>query len=360
MLIGATVFGYFFIGSVKAQSNITWGVDFSQSQAEYLKLNWKELYLAILHDLGAKNIKLHTNWDWVEGKQDDYYFNDIDWQIQQAEQSNVKIIYVIGMKTGRWPECHIPAWGQGLSQKEQQTELLKYITAVVLRYKNSKAIINWQVENEPFLTFGECPSWYYENDTFLKKEVALIRSLDPSRQIIISDSGELSTWFHASQIADTVGITMYRKVLGLNVYGFLNPVTYSRKADIIKNVFHKKVICIELQAEPWAGEPFLQAPIEEQLKSMNPTMFKENVAFAKQTGLDTFYFWGTEWWYWMKEKQHQPEIWNEAKKVFQADDSFAANSATVPSAIVVNTTPSTPQKNISWIRAFFQWVFHRF
>jgi len=26
--------------------------------------------------------------------------------------------------------------------------------------------------------------------------------------------------------------------------------------------------------------------------------------------------WGGEWWYWMKEKQNQPEIWQEAKKLF--------------------------------------------
>jgi hypothetical protein len=50
---------------------------------------------------------------------------------------------------------------------------------------------------------------------------------------------------------------------------------------------------------------------------MNPEMFKEDVEFAKQTGLDKFYFWGVEWWYWMKEKQNQPEIWNEAKNLFQ-------------------------------------------
>jgi hypothetical protein len=24
-----------------------------------------------------------------------------------------------------------------------------------------------------------------------------------------------------------------------------------------------------------------------------------------------------EWWYWLKEKQGKPEIWQEAKKLFQ-------------------------------------------
>ena len=63
--LGAAVFVYFFTGKAPVQKGIVWGVDFSQSQAEYLKLDWKQTYLAIIKDLGAKNIKLHTNWDWV-------------------------------------------------------------------------------------------------------------------------------------------------------------------------------------------------------------------------------------------------------------------------------------------------------
>lgn len=240
--IATVIFCYFFVGKTEEKNKITWSVDFSQSQAEYLGLNWKETYLAIIDDLGAKNIKLHTNWNWVEGKKDNYYFNDIDWQIKQAEQNNIKIIYVIGMKTGRWPECHIPAWAQNLSEKDQQAELLKYITEVVERYKSSKAIAYWQVENEPFFKFGECPSWYYQNEDFLKTEVALVKSLDTSRQIIISDSGEQSTWFDAAKIGDIVGITMYRSVwvhvtdtVGFNMnFAFLNSTTYARKAEIIK------------------------------------------------------------------------------------------------------------------------------
>jgi hypothetical protein len=334
------VFVYFFIplpflSNPIAPTKITpvisspWGVDFSQSQAEYLKLDWKETYSAIINDLGARNIKLHTNWDWVEGKQDNFYFNDIDWQIKQAEKKKVNIIYVIGVKTGRWPECHIPTWATGLSEKDQQSELLKYITVVVNRYKKSKAIINWQVENEPLFKFGVCPGWYYQNDNFLKTEVALVKSLDPTRKIIISDSGEQSDWFDAAKIGDIVGTTMYRsvwtqvtKTFGIPLtYTFLDPTTYMRKAQIIQTMFSKPVICIELQAEPGAGEPLMQAPLSEQLKSMNPQMFEEGVAFAKQTGLSKFYFWGVEWWYWMKTVQNQPGIWNEAKQLFQTKNT---------------------------------------
>jgi hypothetical protein len=319
----AVIFCYFFVGSAPVQKNITWGVDFSQMQAESLKLNWKDAYSAIINDLGVKNIKLHTQWDWVEGNKGSYYFNDIDWQLATAQSKNVKIIYVVGIKSGRWPECHIPDWASNLTEKDQQQEALNYIKETVLRYKDNTAIIDWQVENEPLFNFGQCPAWYYDDGSFLTQEVALVKLLDPSRPVIISDSGEQSDWFGVAKIGDIVGITMYRDVwahitatLGFNISYPLPPVNYYRKALLINKIFGKKVICIELQAEPWASKPFYDVPLSEQEETMSPQLFLNNVEYAKATGLDTFYFWGVEWWYWLKTTQNQPQIWNEAQKLF--------------------------------------------
>jgi hypothetical protein len=322
-------FGYFFIGNAKQVDSITWGIDFSQMQAEALKLDWRQTFTALLDDLRVRNIKLHTQWDFVEGKKDDFYFNDIDWQLQEAQKRNANIIYVVGIKTGRWPECHMPLWAESLTKDQREKEALEYVREVVLRYKDNKTISYWQAENEPLLSFGECPSSFYDGGEFLKKEVELIKSLDPSRQVIVSDSGELSAWLKAGQIGDILGTTMYRRAwvnissFGLPIsnpgfYGTypIPPVFYERKAGIINKLFGKKVICVELQAEPWAPKPFYDVSLEEQAKTMDLTQFRKNVEYAKETGLDTFYLWGAEWWYWMKDKQNQSEIWNEAKKLF--------------------------------------------
>ncbi len=323
VILVLVIFSYFFIGSAPVAEKITWGVDFSQMQAEALKLDWKKTYLAILEDLGVKHIKLHTQWDFVEGKRDDYYFKDIDWQVMQAQKHGADIIYVVGMKTGRWPECHIPDWATGLSEQDQQDQILQYIEKVVNRYKNSNAIKYWQVENEPFFKFGKCPLWHYHNADFLKKEVLLVKSIDNTRPVIVSDSGDLSFWSRSASIGDIVGITTYKKIYVdiTDKYGFymnyiFPAVSYWRRAELINMFFGKKVIGIELQAEPWLSKPFFGTPIKEQEKSMNLEQFKSNVIFAKKTGLDTFYFWGTEWWFWLKETQHKTEIWNEAKKLF--------------------------------------------
>jgi len=310
--------GYFFIGKPPQTEKITWGVSFSQKHAELLGLNWKETYLALLDDLRLKNIKLITQWDLIEPEKDQYKFEDLDWQIKTAEEKGAKLLLVIGMKTGRWPECHIPEWAKGLDEEKQQEKILNLVKEIVLRYRGRNSIWAWQVENEPFFPFGECP---WSDINFLKKEIDLVKSFDAQKKpILISDSGEGSLWINAAKLGDIVGTTLYKKVwfrqLGNYVYYPFPPTFYWRKAQLIEKIFNKKVVVVELQAEPWGPKLLYESPLEEQEKTMNLERFKANIEFAKKTGLDTFYLWGGEWWYWMKEKQSQPEIWNEARKLF--------------------------------------------
>ncbi len=310
---------YFFVGNPPRVKEITFGVNFSQKHSQNLGLNWQENYLALLDDLKVKNIKLITHWDLIEPEENQYNFEDLDWQINEAEKRGVQLILVIGMKTGRWPECHYPLWVKNQKSKlENQKSLLKYIEEVVNRYKDKKAIWAWQVENEPFFPFGECPKM--EPD-FLKKEVDLVKSLDKRRPIIISDSGEFSFWIRPAKFGDIVGTTLHRRVWFKEIKSYIfypfRPIYYWRKAQIIKKLFNKKVICVELQAEPWGKTLLYWSPLEEQEKTMNLEQFRKNIEFAKNTGLDTFYLWGGEWWFWLREKKGDFGIWNEARKLFE-------------------------------------------
>jgi len=320
------IFCYLFIGTPPQAKEISWGVNFSQKHAQNLGLDWKETYSALLDDLKVKNIKLITHWDLIELNEGKYYFEDLDWQIKKAEEKDARLLLVIGMKTGRWPECHIPEWAKNLNKEEQQKEILEMIEEVVLRYRERVSVGAWQVENEPFFPFGECP-WVDKN--FLKKEIDLVKSLDSqSRPIVISDSGEGSLWVNAAKFGDIVGTTLYKKVwfrqLGNYIYYPFPPTFYWRKAQLIEKIFNKKVVVIELQAEPWGPKLLYESPLEEQEKTMNLERFKANIEFAKKTGLDEFYLWGGEWWYWLKEKQNKPEIWQEAKKLFNRTDIYVS------------------------------------
>lgn len=312
------MFVWFFWGNPKRPEKMHWGVNFSFKQADFLELDTREIYLAILDDLKAKNIKISVYWDLIQLEDKSYDFNELDWQVEQAQNRNVDLILAIGMKTPRWPECHVPQWAINLSKEQQQQKILEYLEEIVLRYKNSSVLSVWQVENEPFLKFGACP---WSDESFLKKEVALVKKLDPSRPILITDSGEMSTWTRAAQIGDIVGFTTYRTVwqdqfkFYFSYSPWITPMCYYRRAETVQNVYKKKVMGVELQAEPWCPNSVMRTDIEEQQRTMSLDQFKSSVEFAKSTGIDTYYLWGAEWWYWMKTKQSHPEYWQEAKKI---------------------------------------------
>lgn len=319
LFVFVVLFLFFFVGKAKPAENINWGVTFSQKYAELLGLDWKESYLAILDDLGATHLKLIAYWDLIEGEQGNYNFSDLDWQIQEAEKREAKILFVMGRRVPRWPECHFPEWAEELSDKEQEEQILKAMEQVVLRYKDSPAIEYWQVENEPFFPFGECPK---PNKEFLRKEIDLVKTLDDkNRPVVITESGEFPLWFKAARFGDVVGHTLYKKVwvgeLNMYVSYPFPPIYYARKGWLINKIFNKKVMCVELQAEPWSPVLTCDSSLEEQNKTMNLERFKRIIEFAEKTGEDTFYLWGTEWWYWMKERHNNPEIWEEAQKLWK-------------------------------------------
>lgn len=317
-------FIFLFVGKPPQAKEIAWGVNFSQKHAINLKLDWKETFLALLDDLGARRVKISIDWDMIQGDNPDFFFQDVDWQMRRLEERGARAFLVIGNKTTRWPECHTPRWVKVLPKAQQQEAVLRLLAGLVERYKNSPALEMWQVENEPFFPFGNC-QWSDKN--FLREEVALVHSLDPAHPVVISASGEWSLWRKSSMIGDIAGTTLYRKawfsIPGTSFpqwfvrYPF-PPTYYWRRALLVRALFGKKVMVVELQGEPWSLKLLYDTTVEEQAKTMNPEQFREIVSYAKRTGLDTFYVWGSEWWYWMKTKQNDPGMWNEAKKLFES------------------------------------------
>lgn len=310
---------YLFVGSAPQAEGIAWGVNFSQKHATNLGLDWQETYTALLDELGVRRLKVSVDWNNVHPEQNRFYFNDVDWQVAEAEKKGAALLLVAGMKTPRWPECHIPEWAMVLGKEAQQKQILSLLEQLVLRYKDSPALWAWQIENEPLFPFGKCP-WI--DKEFLKQEVRLVKSLDASHPVVISDSGELSLWIEAAKTGDMVSTTMYRKVWFHEVKRYIEyplpPIFYARKAQFIDTLFGKEVIVGELQAEPWGpGKLLYYTTLEEQEAAFDLAQFRKNIDYAKHTGLREFYLWGAEWWYWLKQTQDDATFWNEAKKLFQ-------------------------------------------
>ena len=318
LVISISLIIYMFIGTVKQAPGVVFGVTFSQVFAEEMELDWKKVYSAILDDLGVRRLRLIAYWPKVEPFPQRYSFDDLDYQINTAGRKGANIILVVGRKVPRWPECHVPEWASSLSESEQQRRILSLIEQIINRYKENDAIIAWQVENEPFLeSFGECPDL---DEEFLDKEIDLVRRLDSSRPIIVSSSGELSSWIRPATRANILGTTLYRIVWNSTLGYFkypIPPIFYHKRANLVKWVTGiDRIIIVELQAEPWGPGPISQMDIGEQVKSMDLDKFRKIVDYTYKTGFDEAYFWGVEWWYWRKELLDYPDIWNEARNLF--------------------------------------------
>ncbi|MDP1709665.1 MAG: beta-galactosidase, partial [Candidatus Komeilibacteria bacterium] len=216
--ISILVLGFVFLATMvfvwrydfsRADRPMVFGVTFSAPQAEYLGLDWRAVYLDMLDNLKVKNLRLLAYWNQIEETPNQFNFIDLDWQVAEAVKNNAKIIMTIGRRLPHWPECHSPEWTKDLSEKENQAEITAMIQAVVEHYKNQPGIVMWQVDNEPLVSwFGSCPE---PDRDFVKKEIALVKSLD-SRPVLITDSGELSSWVWAAHLGDYFGTTMYRVV----------------------------------------------------------------------------------------------------------------------------------------------------
>lgn len=295
---------------------VEFGATFSKSYADYLELDWRETYLAILDDLGVTSVRLQSDWDKTEITEGNFNFSALDWQMVEAEKRNVKVLLVVGKRQPRWPECHMPEWLTGATPAETEERLLEFIKTVVLRYKDSSALEMWQVENEPlFNAFGECPPG---DINFLKQEIALVKSLD-NHPILITDSGELSTWRKTAHLGDYFGTTIYRRVYN-NYFGyfrhFFAPAFYRLKAKLV-GLLPEKVIISELQAEPWMPDgKESRGTLADQKNVMGLEQISKQIEFARQTGFSRAYFWGAEWWYWAK-LEGDDSVWNIGKSVWK-------------------------------------------
>lgn len=296
-----------------AVKKATIGATFSPGQARYLGLDPRKVLIDALDDLGMKNFRLSAYWNVIEPSRGRFDFSELDWQLDEIEQRGGSVILAVGRRLPRWPECHAPKWATALNEATQQTRILAMLNVVISRYKNRGVIRAWQVENEPFLSiFGECPK---PDAEFYNKELALVRQLD-SRPIVMTESGELSTWFNAATLADEVGVSLYRVVwnkwLGVLRYP-LTPAYYRSRAQAIR-ALGKKIFISELQAEPWDfGQPLPEKPILEQKQLINGRRVAEAIDFGKRAGFDRIYLWGLEWWAYLRERG-DTELWETIKE----------------------------------------------
>jgi hypothetical protein len=309
---------FFFVNlpGPKPREDVRLGMTFSSRYASDLGLDWRETYLALLDEMGVRHMRLPVYWDLIEPEPGQTNYADLDWQVEEARSRGVELILTVGQRVPRWPECHIPGWAG--DTETRQRALLRFIDETVRRYQDNPAVVSWQVENEPFLSqFGVCPPL---DVNFLESEIALVKAIDKTRPVIVTDSGELSLWFRAASRGDIFGTTLYRHIykegLGYVTYP-IGPNFFRAKEALVRLLTHQEnFMVIELQAEPWARGWVLGVPVSEQYRTMNADILRQNVDYARRLGFRDIYLWGGEWWYWLLVKADEPEVWRTGQELF--------------------------------------------
>ena len=156
---------------------------------------------------------------------------------------------------------------------------------------------------------------------FLDKEIELVRKLDPTRQIIVTDSGNLGLWYGAYSRGDIFGTSVYVHFWNPEIGQFrtlLPAFVYRVKENFLALIYgDKPTFLIELSAEPWLVAPITTVPLDVQFSRMDPVKFDDILGYAKETRYERQYLWGAEWWYWLT-KNNETERWEKGKTLFPA------------------------------------------
>lgn len=318
-LVAITGGALYLLAQKEKPARIVYGMSFNTMYAEELGLDWREAYDAILEDLGVRHLRLAAHWPMVEGERNTYDFTELDHQLTRAEEVGADVIFAVGRRLPRWPECHVPEWARELPWEEQKEEIREYIRAVVERYKHNPVITHWQVENEPYLEVFAHEHCGELDEEFLLEEIELVRSLDGTRPILVTDSGNLGTWARAYRHGNAFGTSVYVYFWNPTVGQFktmLPPWFYRVKENVMRLLYgDKQTFLIELSAEPWLLAPVTEVDLETQYSRMDLAKMNEILAYAKDTRYEYQYLWGAEWWYWLKQQGHA-ELWERGKELF--------------------------------------------
>ena len=293
-----------------------WGVSFSQVQAERFGSDWRQNYLALLQDLKFKNIRIPVYWDRIEKSPGSYDFSEVDWMLDEALKNDTRVTLVIGQKNIRYPECFYPAWLNTSDSKETSERALQMIEKSANHFRYHKAVAKWQLENEFLLkSFGKCSADNLTNSQ-LQKELNVLKSVDSTRPIVMTQSDQFGFPL-MGPFANEFGFSMYRWSWDKSVGYWRYPQNghyFWWKAAIISLLYDQSIKIHELQAEPWGPIGNEEISSSEANRTMNPSIFRDNIEYAKQTRIRSIDLWGAEWW-WHEKQNGRSEMWEAIRAV---------------------------------------------
>lgn len=287
-------------------------------------------------------IRLGAYWSRIEPEPGTFYIDELDRQIDAAEQAGKQIILCVGpLKTFGYPEFFVPAHHLP-SPFPEHTRIkpsaylsllqaaIAFSIRLVERYKSHPNIIAWQLEHEAVDPLGVEHSWRLDT-AFVEQEVEAIRKADPTRPLMMngflptSMLVRLSQWWRtrdqgdslavAQRLADMVGIDYYPRhaLMGIGNRTLYLDGSQSRWQQRRRQLFAlahargQQLMIAEGQGEPWETVTTPPNPGGQGMYSCLPEHIITNYNtcmgwVGQEAPLYAYLFWGAE--YWMLRKQN--------------------------------------------------------
>ncbi|MEO6795700.1 MAG: hypothetical protein ABI401_07695 [Candidatus Dormibacter sp.] len=306
------------------------GISFSPRRAAALGLDYQAAFRQ-LEAMHFRAIRLSAYWNQIDSEG----YDQLDWLMQEAARSRQPIVLTVGMKGLGWPEFYIPEAiipaavrdGEDVAADPTFREAtMTFVEDTVFRYRDNRALLAWQVENEPFNRAGPHRLWI--DADFLRTEIATVRQLDArQRPLIVNafshfnlvfdqasarhpfDVRELLGFQADSAERDSLAVLNKGDILGLDVYTaigyrFLGQNRLSHadsdwpdRLEALHGLATsqaKQAWITEAQAEPWeASRVSFTNP-----KSTSPQAIRSIFNNLADSGYSTVLLWGSEYWLW--------------------------------------------------------------
>jgi hypothetical protein len=299
------------------------GTSFTRWRAEALGLDYQRAFERAC-EMGFGVIRLSASWREVA----QFGWRHLDWLVEHADRAGQPVLLTVGMKALGWPEFHLP---EGLDPDDPAVRQLALgqVRETVRRYAGYRAVIGWQIENEPFNRSGPLGRWIRRMT--VRREAAAVRAIDPKRPLAIttfahfnegldrSSSRHQSGWTRRlglAPVAEREALAVLRRgdILGVDIYraiGWVDPAGEERIARAMGDQLEwvgrwrriaasqgKRFWVTEAQAEPWESRRTTMA--EPRTASPGDTLHL--VEQLAETGVETILLWGCEYWLWRGER----------------------------------------------------------
>ncbi len=312
-----------------------YGANFSCKRAAWLGLDCARTLALLLDDLGVRRFRLAVYWSEAEPAPGRYDWRAIDAQLDALHARGATAVVVIGMKGPRWPEFWFPRWlermtpipAEGYPEDAPlvQEYLFPYLEAAARHLAAHPAVEAIQVENEPFVYYRGHANKRHLRPELVAREIETVRQATGGRlPVVVSHA----SWFRGDPTprwildhADVLAQSVYTKRqrgpwpwLYLFPYQ-LGPLTPDLPGQARAAARRGKELWIgELQAEPYeqATRDPRTLPAHE-LRSFSVRWLERNVELARRSGATRVYFWGAEWWAYLRERRGDASLWEAAR-----------------------------------------------